>query len=104
MSKCLSDNFTRVHVEETIMTIRNKRNVVGYVPLKAGRCLEIEPVLGLHSKVLQTILVKMQKQRTYDANKISAALKEIRLTKEAVARIPKPKDIISNSPDILAKN
>ena len=102
--KCFSANGPGGAIKEIVITILSKRTVVGYVPLKAGIRLDMQPFLVLHAKVAPTILVKMPMQRPSDADISTAASKELSTTEEAVARIQRLEDIPPKPPDIVAKN
>ena len=103
-SKCFSANGPGGPIKEIVITILSKRTVVGYVPLKAGIRLDMQPFLVLHAKVAPTILVKMPMRRPSNDGKSNVVSKELSTTEEAVERIQRPEDIPLKPPGIISKN
>ena len=99
MPKCYTTNGLRGFVKETILNFLTKNTIIGYVPLKVGSRLEIQPVLGLHARVTTDYLVEILMRIPYDASKNNHVLKNRGMTAETMERVQGTKDIPVKPPD-----
>ena len=98
MTKCYTTNGLGGPIKETILTFLTKNTIVGYVPLKAGSRLEIQPVLDLHAGVTTDHLVEILMRIPYDASKNNHVLKKRGMAAETMERVQGTKHIPTKPP------